>query len=138
MNLAKMVEDIYNYDDDFYLHVAKMFYAVAYIDGMIRTEEIQELECSLRKEWVHRYQGSAQVVNKILKNFHVLKEKNGGADKSFQEFVQYKKENEALFRIPIRNTLWEVSCAVADIVHKKNKSELILLVHLGKHLGIMK
>lgn len=132
------MEYLYNYSDPFYLHVAKLFYAVAYIDGKIRAEEVQELEYSLRKEWQHKYQGRAQVVDEILKNFQLLKEENKDADESFYQFIQYKKEHEELFSISMRNTLWEVSCAVADKVHKKNKSELILLVNLGKQLGIMK
>jgi uncharacterized tellurite resistance protein B-like protein len=132
------MEYIYTYSDNFYLHVAKLFYAVAYIDGHIREEEVQALEYTLRKEWQHKYQGRAKVVDEILKNFYKLQEDPRDADESFYEFVQYKKDNEQLFSIPMRNTLWEVSCAVADKVHKKNKSELILLVNLGKQLGIMK
>jgi hypothetical protein len=132
------MEYVYHYSDQFYLHVAKLFYSIAYIDGQIRTEEVQELEYSLRKEWQHKYQGKSRVVDEILKHFYLLQEEHRSADENFYEFLQYKKENEELFSIPMRNTLWEVSCAIADRVHKKNKSELILLVNLGKQLGMMK
>lgn len=123
---------------DFYLHVAKLFYSVAYIDGEIHTEEVQELDASLRKEWLQKYQGREEVVDEILSNFTELQESKPNADETFYEFLQYKKEHESLFSIPMRNTIWEVSCAIAHKVHKKNKSELILLVHLGKALGVMK
>lgn len=123
---------------DFYLHVAKLFYAVAYIDGEIREEEVQELDLSLHKEWLQKYQGREEVVDEILENFSKLQNTKPNADESFYEFLQYKKEHDTLFSIPMRNTLWEVSCAIADKVHRKNKSELILLVHLGKALGVMK
>ncbi len=123
---------------DFYLHVAKLFYAVAYIDGEIREEEVQELDLSLHKEWLQKYQGREEVVDEILENFSKLQKTKPNADESFYEFLQYKKEHDTLFSIPMRNTLWEVSCAIADKVHRKNKSELILLVNLGKALGVMK
>lgn len=123
---------------DFYLHVAKLFYAVAYIDGEIREEEVQELDTSLHKEWLQKYQGREEVVDEILTNFTMLQKSKPNADESFYEFLQYKKEHDSLFSIPMRNTIWEVSCSIADKVHKKNKSELILLVHLGKALGVIK
>jgi hypothetical protein len=138
MYLIELMESTNNHSDQFYSHIAKLLYAIAYIDGQIRAEEIQELEYSLRKEWQHRYKGKAIVVDEILRHFYLLQEEDRNADESFYEFIQYKKQNETLFSIPLRNTLWEVSCAVAHKVHKKNKSELILLVNLGKQLGIMK
>lgn len=126
------------YSDDFYAHLAKLFYSIAYIDGEIRPEEEEELYESLRKEWLQKYRGKPQVIEEVLNHFHQLKAQTLDADACFYEFVQYKKENECVFSIPLRNTLWEVSCAIADRVNRKNKSELILLVNLGKQLGIMK
>lgn len=123
--------------DEFYLHIAKLFYAVAYIDGEIRSEEVQELDDSLHHEWIQKYQGKEKVVDEILAQFSHLHKVRPDADESFYEFLQYLKENPTLFTAPLRSTLWEVSSAIAHKVHKKNKSELILLVHLGKALGIM-
>lgn len=130
------MKDIQNCCCNFYLHIAKLFYAVAYIDGSIRKEEMEELETTLRKEWLQKYEGKEEVVREILKNFSLLQKEKKNAPESFYEFTLYKKNHEALFSIPMRNTLWEVSCAIADKVHKKNKRELIVLANLGKHLGM--
>ena len=133
-----LMKDVENCCCNFYLHVAKLFYAIAYIDGQIRKEEEEALKLALKNEWLKKYQGKTEVVDEILQNFYVLKREKKNAQESFYEFVQYMKHHEKLFNIPMRNTLWEVSCSIADVVNKKNKSELILLVHLGKQLGIMK
>ena len=132
------MKDVENCCCNFYLNVAKLFYAIAFIDGQIREEEERELKNALKKEWLKKYKGKTEVVDEILQNFFVLKKENKDAQVCFYEFVKYMNQHEKLFNIPMRNTLWEVSCSIADKVNKKNKSELILLVHLGKQLGIMK
>lgn len=123
---------------NFYVHIAKLLYAVAYIDGEIREEEETTMKRVLEREWLQKYKGKSLVVEEILQSYEEIKTADKDAEECFYEFVQYKEAHESLFSNPMRNTLWEVSCEIADSVHKKNKSELILLAHLGKHLGIMK
>ena len=123
---------------NFYKHIAKAFYAVAFVDGKIREEEFFTLREALKKEWLQKRQGKQKVVDTIIQCFEELQNEQKEAVDSFQEFVNYKSLHEELFSHKMRTTIWEVSCTIADAVNKKNKSELILLVHLGKHLGIMK
>ncbi len=124
--------------DSFYCQVAKAFYAVAFIDGEIREEEHVSLKETLKKEWLQKHKGRKEVVDQIVRCFEHLKKEKRKATDCFQEFVIYKKEHEKLFTNPMRSTIWEVACCIADAVNKKNKSELILLAHLGKHLGFIK
>lgn len=122
---------------NFYKHIAKLFYAVAFIDGNVRPEEIEAFKQTFREEWLKRYTDK-EGISQIFKEFTILHTQERDADESFYEFVGYKREYENLFTNTLRNILWKVSCVIADRVHKKNKSELILLVHLGKELGIVK
>lgn len=123
---------------NFYKHIAKVFYAMAFIDGEIRPEEVEIFEQTLRQLWLKKYPQKEDAVKKIIEGFADLQAQQKDADESFYEFVLYKKEHENLFTNSMRNILWEISCEIADRVNKKNKSELILLVHLGKELGIVK
>jgi len=132
------MERLINCCHDFYLHVAKLFYAVANIDGNIREEEYDALKNTLKNEWIHKYKGKKPVVDEILNCFQLIVDQKEKAEDSFKEFIAYKKKHEKLFTNQMKNTLWQVSCEIADSVNKKNKSELIILVHLGKQLGLMK
>ena len=129
---------IHNCSHNFYLHVAKLFYAMASIDGQTRDEEYKTLKETLHKEWKNNYKGKQPIVDEILNCFQSIhKEKNSSED-SFQEFVVYKEKHERFFTNQIRKTLWEVCCSIADAVNKKNKHELIMLVYVGKSLGFVK
>lgn len=129
---------IRNCCQNFYFHVAKLFYAVASIDGSIRDDECKSLEQALRNEWLTVYKGKRDIVEEIVRCFYEIRETGVRAQQAFDEFVLYKKAHERLFTKQMKKTLWEVSCIMADTVNKKNKSELILLVHLGKELGLIK
>lgn len=124
--------------DSFYGHLAKVCYAVALVDGEIREEEYSSFKRTLKKEWLDKHNGNIEIVNEIVGCFDLLKKEKRSAVDCFQEFVVYKQENEKLFTNAMRATIWEVACAIADVVNKKNKSELILLAHLGRHLGMIK
>lgn len=122
----------------FYFHVAKLFYAVASIDGSIRDDECKSMEQALRNEWLTVYKGKKDIVEEIVRCFYEIRETAITAQQAFDEFVLYKKAHERLFTKQMKKILWEVSCIMADAINRKNKSELILLVHLGQELGIMK
>jgi hypothetical protein len=132
------MRDIKNCCDNYYLHVAKLFYAMAFIDKTVREEEVEALKEALKQELLPKYKNREEVVTEILKNFDNIKAQQRIAEECFHEFVAYKKENEAFFVSGTNNMLWEVSCRITDSVNKKNKSELILLVRLGKQLGVLK
>lgn len=132
------MERLINCCHNFYFHIAKLFYAVAFIDGEIREEEYESLKNILKKEWLQKRSRKKEVVEEIIHCFDLLKKENENAFDCFQEFVRYKNEHEKLFINQTKNILWEVSCCIADSVNKKNKSELILLARLGKQLGLMK
>lgn len=123
---------------NFYLHIAKLFYAIAFVDGEVRDEEKAALEETLYREWIYIYKGKRDVVKQIIDCFQQIFIEKPSSEEAFYEFVNYKKQHEKLFTNQMKNTLWEVSCSIADAVNKKNKSELIMLVHLGKNLGLMK
>ena len=123
---------------NFYKHVAKVFYAMAFIDGEIRPEEFEAFEQTLKQQWLKKYPKKEDAVKKIIESFKNLRVQQRDADECFYEFVLYKKEHENLFTNSMRNILWEISCVIADRVNKKNKSELILLARLGKQLGLIK
>lgn len=132
------MHNIQNSYDHFYLHVAKLFYAIAAVDGNIREEECKMMEELLQREWLLTYKGKKDIVIKILNYFYEIRAQSPNSMEAFKEFAVYKEQHEKFFTTQMRNTLWEVSCAIADIVNKKNKSELIMLVYIGKSLGVMK
>ena len=43
---------VYNCCHNFYLHIAKLFYAIASVDGNVRDEECITLEETLKREWL--------------------------------------------------------------------------------------
>lgn len=132
------MDRIHNCSHNFYLHIAKLFYAMASTDGSIREEEYDSLKKTLYREWTQTYKGKKPIVGEILSCFQQIRKQNNNSENSYQEFLSYKRKHEKFFTKQIKKTLWKVCCAIADAVNKKNKHELIMLVHEGKKLGFVK
>ena len=58
------MKDVENCCCNFYFHVAKLFYAIAFIDGEIREEEEEALSFALKNEWLKKYQGKMKLLKK--------------------------------------------------------------------------
>ncbi|WP_299157815.1 hypothetical protein [uncultured Tenacibaculum sp.] len=121
----------------FYYNLSKLFYAITAIDGVIREEEYRVFLTQINTLWL-----SSGIINKsssqfIINTFETLKNENSSAQACFDEFKSYKKQHENLFPEKTKKAIWETACVITSEVNNKNKSELIILVHLGKLLQIM-
>lgn len=118
----------------FYQNLGKLFYAVAATDNVVRQEEIAALKELVEKEWVHldaftdEYGTDAAYQIEIL--FDWLEENQPLAESAFQDFKNFKMENQDLFDSEMKNLIMRTADKIADAFAGKNKSELVMLSKL--------
>ncbi|PKD16796.1 hypothetical protein APR41_08310 [Salegentibacter salinarum] len=122
------------FTEEFYQNIGMLFYAIAASDKVVRTEEIKTLNDLVQKKWVpidnQIDEFGTDEAYKIEMIFDWLEEKAPEAEWAFNEFRQYKKDNEELFTSPINQLIWETADAIAASFAGKNKSEVIMLSKL--------
>ncbi|MBZ9730972.1 hypothetical protein LB467_14855 [Salegentibacter sp. JZCK2] len=120
--------------EKFYQNIGMLFYAIASSDKVVRPEEIKTLKELVQKKWVPidtlTDEYGTDEAYKIEMIFDWLEENEPEADWAFNEFKDYKKENERLFSVQINQLIWETADAIAASFAGKNKSELIMLSKL--------
>ena len=122
------------FTEEFYQNIGMLFYAIAASDKVVQAEEIKTLNNLVQKKWVpidnKTDEFGTDEAYKIEMVFDWLEENSPEATWAFKEFRQYKKENEGLFTLPIKQLIWETADAIAASFAGKNKSELIMLSKL--------
>ncbi len=120
--------------EEFYQSIGMLFYAIAASDKVVRTEEIKTLKELVQKKWVPidnvTDEFGTDEAYKIEMIFDWLEENAPEADLAFNEFKEYKKDNEKLFTLKINQLIWETADAIAASFSGKNKSEVIMLSKL--------
>jgi len=120
--------------EEFYQSIGMLFYAIAASDKVVRTEEIRTLKELVQKKWVPidnvTDEFGTDEAYKIEMIFDWLEENAPEADWAFNEFKEYKKDNEKLFTLKINQLIWETADAIAASFSGKNKSEVIMLSKL--------
>ena len=118
----------------FYQNLGKLFYAIAASDKAVRKEEIDTLKSILEQEWLHidDYQNEfgTDTAYQIEIIFDWLNENQPDSSNAFDEFSDFKKENEYLFNPKIKKLIWKTANAISSSFAGKNKSELIMLSKL--------
>jgi hypothetical protein len=120
--------------EEFYQNIGMLFYAIAASDKVVQAEEIKTLKELVQKKWVPidniTDEYGTDEAYKIEIIFDWLEENAPEAEWAFNEFKQYKKENEQLFTLQINQLIWDTANAIAASFSGKNKSELIMLSKL--------
>jgi hypothetical protein len=118
----------------FYQNRGKLFYSIAASDKVVEKVEFNTLKRIVEQERVNidSYQDEfgTDTANQIIIIFDWLEENQPDAFLSFEEFCNFKKENEKLFDQKINKLIWKTADALADSFAGKNKSELIMLTKL--------
>lgn len=117
-----------------YQNLGKLFYAIAASDKVVRQEEIETLRNFLEREWVkidaHQDEFGIDSAYQIEIIFDWLNENQPDANIAFDEFSNFKKENEDLFNVKINKLIWDTANTIAASFAGENKSELIMLSKL--------
>lgn len=118
----------------FYQNVAKIFYAIAAVDKIVRNEEFDKLKSIVKNEWLpvddseDEFHTDAAYQLEIVFDWLLSKELN--ATTCFNEFIDYKEEHEYFFTDTIKALILKTASEVAASFHGKNKAELIMLAKL--------
>ena len=119
----------------FYQNVAKLFYAIAATDNVVRKEEFNTLKRIVREHWLSLddteddYHTDAAYQLEIV--FDWLTNEDLNADLFFIEFMEYKDEHPYFFTKKIKSLILKTADAIAASFSGKNKSELIMLAKLN-------
>ncbi|OSY89283.1 hypothetical protein WH52_01155 [Tenacibaculum holothuriorum] len=129
----------------FYQNVAKVFYAMAYVDNEIRETEIRALKNIVKEEWV--------LLDETEDDFHTdgayqievvfdwLQSKDANAKISYKEFTEYYEDHPYFFTNSIKELILKTAEKIASAFAGKNKSELIFLGNLSilfrKEMGLV-
>lgn len=130
-----MEEDFQNHTaDEFYVHLGKLFYAVAAADKVVREEEIKTLKEIVQREWVliedDKDEFGTDTSYQIEIIFDWLDENQPKAEEAFLEFKDYLKEHPSRYSMQIKNLIWKTANEIAISFAGKNKAEVIMLAKI--------
>lgn len=123
---------------EFYQNIGKLFYAVAAADNVVRPEEVKALKEIVENEWVKvektRDEYGTDAAYQIEIIFDWLDENQPEATKAFEEFKEFKKENEEMFNKELKQLIWKTADAIAASFAGRNKAELTMLTEIKRIL----
>ena len=123
---------------DFYQNIGKLFYAIASSDKNVRKEEFNKLNESIKDNWLKMNSPEGRnedyTVYQIEFMFNALHNSKSNPEVSFNEFLNFKKENESLFTDQLKKLIWDTANKISLAVAGNNKSELIMLTRLKINL----
>jgi hypothetical protein len=122
----------------FYQNVARLFYAIAFVDKTVKEEEVEALKKIVREEWLDldetEDEYKTDAAYQIETVFDWLVEQEFHANQCFDEFIEYKNEHDYFFTSDINALLLKTAGVIASAFAGKNKSELIMLAKLNREL----
>ena len=122
----------------FYQNIAKLFYAIAAADKIIKPIEFDTLKDFIKREWVSvedtedDYKTDAAYQIEIV--FDWLTTQELDADACFNDFIEYKNEHKYFFTDDLNALILKTAGAIATSFSGENKSELIMLAKLSIEL----
>lgn len=120
--------------DNFYVHLGKLFYAVAAADKVVREAEVKTLKEIVENQWLHldkfRDEFGTDAAYQIEIIFDWLDDNDPEPGQAYSEFEDYYKEHPRLFTTEVKQLVWKTADAIAASFSGKNKSEVILLSKL--------
>jgi len=123
----------------FYQNLGKLYYAIAASDKVVREEELDKLNETVKKVWLTsnsvQNDVKAEAEHSIINTFKWLNKDNEyDAETCFNSFIKYKKENEQLFTEELKLLILKTANVIASSFSGINKSELIMLAKLNLEL----
>jgi len=123
---------------NFYQNMAKLFYAIAAADKIIKEEEFTALKTIVKEKWLtidkSEDEFNTDAAYQIEFVFEWLQFKGLDADICFKEFIEYKNEHSYFFTEELNHLIMQTAEKIAFSSAGKNKSELIMLAKLHLHL----
>ena len=123
---------------NFYKNVAKLFYAIAAVDKVIKEEEFTALKKIVKKEWLTLDESedeySTDAAYQIEFVFEGLQFKGLDAYDCYNEFIEYKNKHSYFFTDQLNSLIMKTADKIASSYAGKNKSELIMLAKLDLNL----
>ncbi|MCF6294252.1 MAG: hypothetical protein L3J25_01020 [Flavobacteriaceae bacterium] len=124
---------------NFYRNLGKLFYAIAAADKNVRDEEYNKLKEIVKADWlpiddIEDSFGTDTAYQIEIVFDWLRKEDEYDAKTCFDNFIDYKKNNEHLFTDKIKQLIMKTASAIASSFSGKNKSELIMLANLNIQL----
>jgi hypothetical protein len=122
----------------FYQNIAKLFYAIAAADKVIKPIEFSTLKDFVKREWLtiedteDDYKTDAAYQIEIV--FDWLTTQELDADSCFTDFIEYKNEHKYFFTDEMNTLILKTAGAIAASFSGNNKSELIILAKLNMEL----
>lgn len=115
--------------EDFYRHLAHLFYAFAAADRKIVVEEKQSIITSVEQNWDFHFEtfDAKEIVYSTLRK---IIEGKLEADMALLSFEQYYKNFEEQFSPDLRLKIVEAADNITRSFSGRNKSELIMLSRL--------
>jgi hypothetical protein len=121
-------------DVEFCQNLGKLFYAIALTDKSIREDEFISLKKNipnLISSLSFIYNGSnVDIEHHVISTFNTLDLESYNAQACFNDFIDYKRKNEGLFKKSIKQSLLKIASKIASSFSSQNKSELIMLAKL--------
>ena len=123
----------------FHQNLGKLFFAIAAVDGNVRSEELDKLNEIVKNEWLSvHFVGDdlkLEAEQAIVNTFRWLRDDNEyNAEECYNSFLGFKNEHKALFTDDINKLIIKTARAIAFSFSKVNKSELMLLAKLDIEL----
>ncbi len=122
----------------FYENVAKLFYAIAAADKVIKEEEFNALKTMIKNEWLtvdeseDDYKTDAAYQIEVV--FEWLQSKKSDASICYNEFIEYMNGHSYFFTDQLNGLIMKTANKIAASFAGKNKSELIMLAKLNLEL----
>ena len=118
----------------FYQQLARIFYAVAAVDGEVRTEELEQIKRILKTEWILPGNGpellGTDAVYQIERALDWLLPLEWDTEKAIEEFETFKNQHEELFSAKVTHLILKTLHSIAAAYAGKNKSELVFISRL--------
>jgi hypothetical protein len=122
----------------FYAEIGKLLYAVADIDGVISRKEKENLHELIRSRLTQRETHTDEFGTNdawyVEFEFDVAEEQVMSAEDAFFSFIEYVREHQADFDLPMRELCITLAERMAASYKNTNKKEMILIGKLKEVL----
>lgn len=122
----------------FYQNLAKLFYAIAASDNMVRDEEFNALKELIKHKWQSVFDKEnnhkININHQIEIVFKRLVIEKRDAYSCYDEFITYKKVHNYFFTPELNSLILKTAGVIAAAFSSQNKSELIMLAKLSMEL----
>lgn len=123
----------------FYKELGRLLYAIAAVDGPVRSKEVETMKWVVKdllvpvEAGIDHFGTDKAYITEF--EFDVLAERQASSDECFDSFIAYMARHRTDLSEERRELIYTCADAVAHAFHGVNSRELPLLIELRKHLG---